>query len=107
MGIIESGRIVASGKVHEIVEQMGSHVQVVVRTLGALEDLRAAVAALPGVRRVEAVDGRVTFSFDHARAELPGLLRTLVSSGQEIFSFEVKDRSLESVFMDLTKGQVT
>ncbi len=107
VGILESGRIVASGKVHEIVEQLGRHIGIVVRTLGPVDGLRAAVEAFPGVRHVEAAEGSVSLVFEGARAEVPGLLRALVQGGLEVFSFEVKDRSLESVFMDLTKGEVT
>ncbi len=107
VGIIESGRIVASGRVSEIADGMGQQLELVIRTLTGTEALRAALAGAAGVRELEIGEGRAVCRFERPREEVPGFLRSLIEKGIEVFSFEVRERSLERVFMDLTKGEVT
>lgn len=106
VGILESGRMVACGRIDEIARQSGPQVQIVAGTLGPCAPLAAALADRAGVTAIEVHGERVQFALQGGRPEVAALLRTLIQAGHEIVSFEVRERDLESVFLDLTRGEV-
>ncbi len=119
IGIIEAGRLVATGTL----EEMRQHIQaqrvvMVGLTARDFDELSRAVgeaqvwlAGQPDVARVEPVAGngegdlQVTFSGDDE--SLARLLSELVGAGFPVVMFHEETGDLEDVFMRLTKGIVS
>jgi ABC-2 type transport system ATP-binding protein len=106
VAIIEQGRIVAVGSVAEISASVQSRATVRVRVL---EDSNRLHGWLK--RRDDIADVRLEnelFTFTHAgdRRSEAALLKTLIDAGFAVVEFGVRHKSLEDVFLDVTKGRV-
>ena len=107
VGIIEQGRLLATGTVAEIQRGQAPQSEVRVRVIGGGDALRAVAGAAcrcPAYR-----GGRGTASgsrHDGGRAEQAELLRQLVQAGFRIDEFATHQQSLEDVFMQVTRGAV-
>jgi len=109
VGIIEKGQLLATGTVDEIQSkstQDGTARDVVVRTLSnsdGLAQLLNEQETISGVR----VDGElVHYVHTGDRAAEAQLLRKLVESDFEIAEFRSQQKSLEDLFMEVTRGVV-
>jgi ABC-2 type transport system ATP-binding protein len=109
MLVLGDGAIVGSGTEEELAQRLASArtILVGVRPAGALEDAIAAVHAVPGVAEVTAtgeVDGarelQVAATAD-VRAEV---CRALVEKGHGVLSLGRAQHKLESIFLELVKG---
>ena len=106
VAIIEQGKMVVSGPVDDIVEQVRSdravEIKVVENQQGVVELLRP----MPGVAGVEIRDGAV-----HARlrneAAQHEILEALVNGGFKVQSFTETELDLEDVFLKVTRGAVS
>ena len=106
IGIIERGKLLASGSIQEIQKRLRSHRVLRVRVL---EDSERAVTILKGeqgIRSVENYDHTVTAEFEGEDNDLARLLALLISSGISVHSFAEEPLSLEEAFMMITKGIV-
>lgn len=106
VGIIERGRLIASGSLEEIRRRVRQDRTLQIRPLGDLEGVEQAIAGHPGVGEVYAVGGSLEVRFvgdDEAAADL---LETLVDRGVRIVSFSEVMSDLEEAFLKLTKGEV-
>ena len=102
--IIDHGRVIAAGTLHELVEQtVGRHRLVTLRLDGPVEG--AAVALADGATGVEvdAADPRVLRArMTDVALELPPLLDRVRQTGHLVDDVEVRGPSLQSVFIHLT-----
>ncbi len=106
VGILEQGRLLAVGSVEEIQKAQRTHSDVKVRVLGGGGPLAAWLGHRDDVERIE-VDGElVHFSHQGDRHAEAALLRAMVEAGFEIIEFGSKQKSLEDVFMQVTRGAV-
>lgn len=109
VGIIEKGQLLATGSVDEI--QQGSRTSeverdVIVRTLSDPESVTAFLSSVEDMREVR-IDGQLVY-FAHI-GDRPGearLLRQLIEAGFEIAEFRSQQKSLEDVFLEVTRGVV-
>ena len=60
-----------------------------------------------GVERADLHDGELEVAFSGPRDDVPTLLRELVLADLPVFSYDVASNSLESVFLDVTRGLVS
>jgi len=95
VGVISDGRLVAEGTVEELRGQARLRVRA-----EPVDEAARLLGALPGVERVEAVDGRLDVSADPARAA--AINRALVEAGVEVSELSARKASLEDVFLRLT-----
>lgn len=113
VGIIEQGRLLATGTVDEILRgstlvEVGQKPQnrVQVRVLGGAHSLAAWLAERAGCTEFE-VDGELlTFSDTGTVEEQAQLLREMVLGGFAVVGFGVRTKSLEEVFMHVTRGAI-
>jgi ABC-2 type transport system ATP-binding protein len=119
IGIIEAGRLVATGTLEEMRQHIQAQRVVRVGLMGrdfgelsrAVEEAQAWLTGRPDVVRVEPVPGngkgdlQVTFSGDDEA--LARLLSELVGAGFRVTMFREETGDLEDVFMRLTKGIVS
>jgi ABC-2 type transport system ATP-binding protein len=107
IGILEQGKLVVSGPVHEIAAQ--------VRTRNALEigvcsDAQQAVEVClkhPSVRTAEVTDGRIVVEFIGEKEQLPDFLLAILQQGVKVTSLVESEMDLEDVFLKVTKGVVS
>ena len=106
VGIIEQGRLLATGTVAEIQRERAPHGEVRVRVIGDSEALRQWLALRSDVTNVVTDGEQVRFSHDGDRPNQAALLRQLVEAGFQVDEFATHQRSLEDVFMQVTRGAV-
>lgn len=108
VGIIEQGRLLAVGSVAEIQRgQQVHHVsRVQVRLLDAAAALAHWLAQQPGVSELRVEGCAAAFQHDGDGEAEAALLRAMVESGFRVVAFGSQTRSLEDVFMQVTKGHV-
>ncbi len=104
--IIEKGRILASGNVEQMTEQLLPIRIIVVRLLSKTEEAAAELRRIEGVLAAE-VDGRsVRVEFRGADTEIHGLMKRLVEKDLPVIGLEEKERDMEALFMRITKGEL-
>jgi ABC-2 type transport system ATP-binding protein len=104
IGIIEAGKLVASGKVDDIYQQMRVHRLLKIRLL---ENFDACLAYLRTVRKVtNAVreEDIITLSFSGSDKEQAALLVSLLAEGYPVAAFGEAEGNLEDIFLEVTKG---
>jgi ABC-2 type transport system ATP-binding protein len=104
--IIERGRILASGRVDEMTEQLMPVRIIMVKLLSKADEAAVELRRIDGVLSAEA-DGRsVRVEFRGADAEIHGLMKTLVNKDLPVIGLEEKERDMEALFMRITKGEL-
>jgi len=106
VGIIERGQLLALGSVSDIQAQQQSNREVVVRVLGELQPVAAWLEALEEINAVKVNDDHLRFIHHETREEEAAWLRGLIETGFAIAEFRSESKSLEDVFMNVTKGLV-
>ena len=114
-GIVEQGRLVASGTVADIRARLRPHRRVRVSFHGPADDAQAWLARHPHVLSVEQVPAGnrnggppalwVTLQGDESR--VVQLLAELVTAGFAVLAYAEEQDTLESLFLSLTQGIVT
>jgi ABC-2 type transport system ATP-binding protein len=102
-GIIDRGRIVASGSLDDLTGQQGRR-RVRVEVLGDAEEQARRVATLPGVTAAELVGEAIDLLCEGGDDELTELLASMVGGGIRVRSFVPVDNDLESIFLRLTSA---
>lgn len=97
---LREGQIQARGSASAIKRQLGLGDMVSFLWDGAWDGL----STLPGLLKVQVVDGRVKCLVDDARARLPELLRAIEARGATVRDLEVREPDLEAVFVELAKS---
>ncbi|HEY2148793.1 MAG TPA: ABC transporter ATP-binding protein [Pirellulales bacterium] len=106
VGIIEQGKMLASGSVADIEKNGQRHTQVRVRVLGGAALLAGWLAERGDVHDLE-IDGETAaFAHDGDEQSEADLLRDLVAAGFRVAAFGSRVKSLEDVFMQVTAGKV-
>jgi ABC-2 type transport system ATP-binding protein len=106
VGIIERGRLIASGSLEEIRRQVRQGRTLQIGLLSEAEAAEQVVRSQPGVGEVYTAEGALEVQFagdDEAAADL---LAALVAGGVRVVSFNEAMSDLEEAFLKLTKGEV-
>ncbi len=111
IGIIENGRLVASGNIAEMMRRLRAHRLVSVRFVpGAAVDLSDILTWLGAEENVisatPAADApdRMHFDFDGDDAALSSLLARMIARGLPVLSFTEEQGDLEDVFLQVTRA---
>ena len=114
IGIIEGGKMVATGGIAELQQLVMPHRQVQLIVLNRAEEAETMLTNLPGVSAVENLTpngngGRTRFEFEFIGEEeaLSELLTQMIQAEIQIIHFSEERHDLEEVFMRVTKGLVT
>jgi ABC-2 type transport system ATP-binding protein len=106
VGIIEQGRLLATGSVEEIQQRRGQNRELVIRVLDRCSEMAGALGQRSDISGVM-VDGqtlRMEFAGD-ASAQA-ALVRELIVAGFEVVEVWARAKSLEDVFLQVTEGLV-
>ena len=106
VGIIERGQLLAMGHVDDIQRQTQSQRTVVVRVLDRVSETAAWLETHALTTELRYVKDSITFNHTDGRTEEAMILRQLIEAGFEVAEFRSEEKSLEDVFMHVTKGIV-
>src|SRR5215212_1022669 len=102
--IIERGRILRAGSLDTIMAGDAEQRTLIVRSLGAIEELHRALLELPGVARAVPDDDAVRVDFAGSEEGASELLVQLIQRGIRIAEFHQERANLEDLFMTVTTG---
>ncbi|MBI4582645.1 MAG: ABC transporter ATP-binding protein [Planctomycetes bacterium] len=108
VGIIEKGKLIASGEVRRILESLRAHREFSLELLDPAEASRARawIAGQAGVKSAEPFGGTVKIVLDATEPEIAALLEGLVAEKIRFTGFREDLVDLETAFMTLTKGEL-
>jgi ABC-2 type transport system ATP-binding protein len=114
IGIIEAGKMVASGNLAEMQARLRQHRTIKMRLLGdSVEKARSVLEQTMGVQNIgdesppKGADWHLQVDFAGDEAAVSALLARLVESGVPVISFWEEGGDLEDLFMQLTEGIVS
>ncbi len=113
VGIVEAGKLVASGNLEEMQRRLMPYRRIHVTVLDKVEEAKALLVDVAGVRTVEvehqgALPGRhqLVIEYNGADKEVSAILSTLIKKKIPVIHFSEDVRDMEAVFMQATKGIV-
>jgi ABC-2 type transport system ATP-binding protein len=115
IGIIERGKLLASGRVEEMISRLSVRKRVRMRVASGGLTAHRVLAAFPGVAdpafagEAPETDGEpaaLTFGLTEEVRDESDVLTHLVHSGVPVRAFAEESGDLEDVFLQITKGQV-
>jgi ABC-2 type transport system ATP-binding protein len=106
IGIIDHGRMRATGTVAEVIAQLTSGRRLRIKVLGPNEQAAAILTPLPSIQRVEVMDGLIEAHFQGDEAAASDVLQALTSAGVQVTSFSEVEGGLEDAFLKATSEEV-
>ena len=108
VGIMELGFLVESASLRDIYERL-AHQQIVISTLGTLEELTSELKNNSLVEELEVLSATnaVRVNFSGKQEDSAELLRSLVSAGIPLNNFQCTQEDLESIFLKLGHKQAS
>ena len=104
VGIIEAGRMVAEGSLHDIYQKLGLRRVVHVQLANESEELLSAMRAIPGVDSLERQVDRIALHVRQDALAMEDLLARLLAIGARVHMFQPEAMDMETAFMKLTEG---
>lgn len=106
VGIIEQGKLLATGSVEQIQQQQAEHRELTIRLLKNADRASQSLETKKGVGKL-VVDGQLLrFEFVGDMHEQAALVGWLVAEGYEVAEVMAHKKSLEDVFLQVTEGLV-
>jgi ABC-2 type transport system ATP-binding protein len=106
IGIIDHGRMRATGPVDDVIRQLTSGRLLRITVLGQIEQAVAILTALSSVRQVEAANGGIEAHFDGDESIAADILQALIGGGVRVSAFTELDGGLEDAFLKATSEEV-
>ena len=106
IGIIERGKLLATGSVAEIQAKLRPHVDIMIESLSDGQRMAEWLAGKAEISQIQSTDRVVRFQFMSDGAGQASLLRSLINEGFDVIEFRSEARSLEDVFLQVTTGAV-
>jgi ABC-2 type transport system ATP-binding protein len=102
IGIMEEGRLLASGRVADILEQLQPGLRLEIEVANGTARLLEVLEAFPAAQQVETVNGVLRCRWRGQRDELPELHRRLATGGVDLIALAVKTDNLEDIYMRIS-----
>ncbi len=104
--IIEQGRIITAGTLQEIVKPEVEQHTILIRSLSRQDTLYRSLLLMPNVAAVNQLGNEIEARITGSEETCSDLLASLIQDGYRIIEFKQQGGDLESVFMNVTKGEV-
>lgn len=104
--IIERGKLLKAGTLQDITKEECTHHKAIIRPLSNPEDLYKALLEMPGISAARLLGNEVQVDIEGNEAKGSEVLTELVKRGFRLAEFRQRPHDLESVFMNVTKGDV-
>ncbi len=106
IGIIKGGKIAVNGSVDEIMLMARGANVIKIEVLGEIEKCVKVLKEEPLIKSVLENERDVEIEFTGKQIELSNLLKRLLGANIPVISFKPLETNLETIFMDVTKGDV-
>ena len=106
IGIIEKGKLLATGKVEDILAAVREHHEIQIQLLDRLDDAVRILRDDPHVKSLDTFENNIKVEFDGTATEIAELNAALVSDGIPVLWFKEIETKLEDAFMKITEGKV-
>jgi len=107
IAILEKGKLLASGRVEEIMQSLLPEIQLRIETSDRQEQLQALLAQEPMADRISNSSKHVTCIWRGDKASLPKLHQAIVSAEIPVISFAVENDNLEDIYMRISGHQTS
>jgi len=104
VGLIHSGRVLFSGTVRDMVEQVLGADEVIVEARGLEAGIVESVRRVEGVLNLKEVPGGMEVKVKPGVEVRPAIARTIVDGGAELLSMRTGDRMLEKAYIEAVKS---
>ena len=105
VGVLEAGKLLATGTVDEILEQVRPHRAVELEVSSGVDEARACLTTDDRVANVEVFGNVVRFEFIGSEREMPSLLELLLSRQVGVVWCREVRGSLEEAYVKISGGQ--
>jgi ABC-2 type transport system ATP-binding protein len=102
IGIIDRGRMRATGPVQEVVARLSHGRRLRIQVLGKRDEAVRALRAMPAVTHVDEANGDLSAAYDGDEHTAAGILQGLVAAEIAVSSFTSLDDGLEGAFLHAT-----
>jgi ABC-2 type transport system ATP-binding protein len=102
IGILEEGRLLASGRVADILRELRPGLQLEIEVTTGQAQLMGILKSHASIKQVDAVNGRIHCRWNAGREALPEFHRLLVQEGVGLISLAVKTDNLEDIYMRIS-----
>ena len=106
IGIIEHGKLLATGEVSEIMERVREVQELRIEVFEGADLAESVLKDAPGITDLERAGDVFQMQSRLGRAELAGLHGRLLDRGVKLLFFEQDKGTLEDVFLSVTKGGI-
>jgi ABC-2 type transport system ATP-binding protein len=106
VGIIDHGRMRATGSVQDVIRQLTSGRRLRISVLGQREETVAILKSLPAIQAVDLTNGTIDAHYDGDEATAASILQTLIARGIKVSGFTQLDGGLEDAFLRATGEDV-
>jgi ABC-2 type transport system ATP-binding protein len=107
IGILEQGRLLASGRVEEILNRLQSKLELELEVRGDVAALLDLLERHDDITDVQRSGDGARCVWQAERGDLPELHRVLVAAGIPLISFAVKEDDLEAIYMKISRHQTS
>ena len=104
--IIEQGRIVTAGTLQDIAKSEVEQHTILIRSLSRQDDMYQSLLLNPNTASVNRIGNEIEVRITGSEEVCSDLLEDLIRDGYRIVEFKQQGGDLESVFMNVTKGEV-
>ena len=106
VGIIDRGRVRATGPVREVVAQLSSGKRLRISVLEDAPRAESVLAQLPSIQHVETINGAIEAQYDGDQSVVADILLSLTSAGIKVSNFTQVEGGLEDAFLKATAETV-
>jgi ABC-2 type transport system ATP-binding protein len=106
IGIIDQGRMRATGSVRDVIAQLTGGRRLRITVLGEKSEAAAVLTPLASVRHVEMVNGAIEAEYEGDDAIAADILQSLTGAGIRVSGFTPLDGGLEDAFLRATSEEV-
>ena len=106
IGIIDQGRMRATGPVHDVIRQLTTGRRLRISVLGQKEEAVAVLKPLAAIHEVVTVNGAIEAQYDGDDAAAANILQALTAAGIKVSGFSQLEGGLEDAFMKATSEDV-
>jgi ABC-2 type transport system ATP-binding protein len=113
VGIIEHGQLLAVGTVDEILDQQTEVdaateeiAKIAITVLSDVDEAKSWLASKQGVEVLQTIHRTIQVAFTSDQEQQADLLAEMIREGIRVVGFAGKQKSLEDVFLSVTKGRV-
>jgi ABC-2 type transport system ATP-binding protein len=102
IAIMDAGKIIARGTYPDLIRLVGEQTRIELALNSESERILPQWKSIPGVSRLDGLDGKVTALVDDSNRVLPRLFDAAAKSGVRILGIDIQEPNLETVFLHLT-----